>query len=133
MDQTSQPERRRRGRPALPEEAHRRRLTVRFDPALLHRLETAAAKAGHSLTQEIEERCASHEALLALSYNYNESLRAKGIPIREVDVTVDSLVDSLHRILSIVIRNRDRPAEEQQSADDDKARYWQLKLEGDKP
>jgi hypothetical protein len=118
MDQTSQPKRRRRGRPAMPKEMHRRRLTVRFHPTLLRRLEAAATKAGHSLTQEIEERCAAHEALLAMSYNEGLRAKAAGIPVREDEATVDDLVDSLHHILSIVVRNRGRPAEEQENADD---------------
>jgi hypothetical protein len=142
MDQTKEPETRGRGRPALPKEAHRRRLTVRFHPALLCRLETAAAKARHSLTQEIEERCAMHEGLLALSYKEAvRVLKTAGLPmpgtdppVRIVDAAVDDLIDSLHHILSITIRNRGRPAEEQETTDDARTRYWHAmeKLEGHK-
>jgi hypothetical protein len=138
MDQTSQPqpERRRRGRPALPQETHRRRFTVRFPPALLRRLEIAAAKAGHSITAEIEERCATHEALLMLSYNEGTRLAQKGLPVRTVEVPNDDLVDSLHNLLSIMIRNRGRAAEEKREGiDQATARFSQAmdKIEGDKP
>jgi hypothetical protein len=54
------------GRPPLPQEHHRRQVTIRLSPALFAELTAAAEAAGHSLSREIEDRCQTQEAVKLL-------------------------------------------------------------------
>jgi hypothetical protein len=63
MMNDASPKPRGRGRPATPPETHRRSVNIRLHPALLKRLQAAAAKAGHSLSSEIQARCQAYEGL----------------------------------------------------------------------
>ena len=90
------------GRPAIPQEQHRRTITVRLHPRLAEDLAKAAATRQHSLSQEIEFRCQAYLDLVEASRRGPVLFLAQGdAPIAEWTVrehVIGSLAAALIRL-----------------------------------